>query len=37
VHPDAIVTETFALEEAARAYELADEARSGKVGIVMDA
>jgi threonine dehydrogenase-like Zn-dependent dehydrogenase len=36
VHPDAIVTETFALEDAARAYELADEARSGKVGIVMD-
>jgi threonine dehydrogenase-like Zn-dependent dehydrogenase len=37
LHPDAIVTETFALEDAARAYELADEGRSGKVGIVMDA
>jgi threonine dehydrogenase-like Zn-dependent dehydrogenase len=37
LHPDRIVTETFDLEEAARAYEVADEARSGKVGIVMTA
>lgn len=37
LHPDVVVTDRFALDDAASAYELADAARSGKVGIVMPA
>jgi threonine dehydrogenase-like Zn-dependent dehydrogenase len=37
LHPDGLVTDTFALEDAASAYEVADAGRSGKVGIVMEA
>jgi threonine dehydrogenase-like Zn-dependent dehydrogenase len=36
LHPDRLVTDTFALEDAARAYEIADAGHSGKVGIVME-
>ncbi|HVL32792.1 MAG TPA: alcohol dehydrogenase, partial [Actinomycetota bacterium] len=36
LHPERIVTERFPLEEAARAYEVADGGGSGKVGIVME-
>jgi threonine dehydrogenase-like Zn-dependent dehydrogenase len=36
LHPDRLVTDTFALEDAARAYEIADAGQSGKVGIVME-
>lgn len=35
LHPERIVTDRFGLEEAAQAYAVADEALSGKVGIVM--
>lgn len=37
LHPERIVTHTFALEEAAAAYQLADSGTAGKVGIVWDA
>jgi threonine dehydrogenase-like Zn-dependent dehydrogenase len=37
LHPERLVTDTFGLEDAGRAYGLADAGRSGKVGIVMDA
>jgi threonine dehydrogenase-like Zn-dependent dehydrogenase len=36
LHPECVVTERFGLDEAAKAYEVADEGRSGKVAIVMD-
>lgn len=34
LHPETVVTDTFALSEAADAYALADSGVSGKVGIV---
>lgn len=34
LHPDAMVTDTFALDEARAAYELADGGRAGKVAIL---
>lgn len=34
IHPDKLVTDTFDLEQAALAYEVADTAKRGKVGIV---
>ena len=34
LHPEAMVTDTFALDEARAAYELADEGRAGKVVIL---
>lgn len=34
LHPEKVVTETFALEDAGRAYEVADAGAGGKVGIV---
>jgi threonine dehydrogenase-like Zn-dependent dehydrogenase len=36
LHPDRVVTDCFPLEQAARAYELADSGRSGKIALVMD-
>jgi threonine dehydrogenase-like Zn-dependent dehydrogenase len=37
LHPDRMVTHTFALDDAAEAYAVADDGRSGKVAVVMDA
>ena len=34
LHPEIVVSDTFALSEASEAYELADSGVSGKVGIV---
>ena len=34
VHPDKVVSDTFAIADAARAYEIADAGASGKIGIV---
>jgi threonine dehydrogenase-like Zn-dependent dehydrogenase len=34
LHPQVLVTDTFAIHEAVRAYEVADAAAGGKVGIV---
>ena len=34
LHPETVVSDTFALSEASEAYELADSGVSGKVGIV---
>jgi threonine dehydrogenase-like Zn-dependent dehydrogenase len=34
LHPERVVTDRFALADAARAYEVADAGRGGKVGIV---
>ena len=34
IHPERVVTHRFSLEDAAEAYRVADEGRSGKVGIV---
>ena len=34
LHPGKLVTDTFNLEEAALAYNVADSARSGKVGFI---
>lgn len=36
IHPDATVTHRFSLEEAPKAYDLADKGQSGKVCIVFD-
>ncbi len=35
LRPESVVTDVFPLEDAARAYAVADEGRSGKAGIVM--
>jgi threonine dehydrogenase-like Zn-dependent dehydrogenase len=35
LHPDRTVTHTFALDDAAEAYAVADDGRSGKVAIVI--
>lgn len=37
LRPERVVTDVFPLEDAARAYAVAEEGRSGKVGIVMPA
>jgi threonine dehydrogenase-like Zn-dependent dehydrogenase len=37
LHPQVVVTDTFALQEAARAYEVADAGGAGKVGITWPA
>jgi threonine dehydrogenase-like Zn-dependent dehydrogenase len=37
LHPEVTVTHRFALADAAAAYAVADEGRSGKVALVMDA
>lgn len=34
LHPEQVVSDTFALEQAAQAYELADTGAGGKIGIV---
>ena len=34
LHPERVVTDRFGLADAARAYEVADAGRGGKVGIV---
>jgi threonine dehydrogenase-like Zn-dependent dehydrogenase len=34
LHPQVLVTDTFSIDEAARAYEVADAAAGGKVGVV---
>lgn len=36
IHPETIVSHRFTLQEAAEAYRIADEGKSGKVCIVMD-
>jgi threonine dehydrogenase-like Zn-dependent dehydrogenase len=36
LHPDKIVTDTFAVSQAEKAYQVADAALGGKVGIVWD-
>jgi len=36
IHPETIVSHRFTLDEAAEAYRIADEGKSGKVCIVMD-
>ncbi|HWL97861.1 MAG TPA: alcohol dehydrogenase catalytic domain-containing protein [Nocardioidaceae bacterium] len=36
LHPERIVTDRFPLEEAERAYRVADEGAAGKVGLVMN-
>ena len=36
LHPEQVVTERFALSEAADAYATADAAQAGKVAIVWD-
>ena len=35
LHPERVVTDRFGLEDAARAYQVADQGRSGKVALVM--
>ncbi|MDQ3758219.1 MAG: alcohol dehydrogenase, partial [Actinomycetota bacterium] len=35
LHPERTVTDRFALDDAAAAYQRADEGRSGKVAIVL--
>jgi threonine dehydrogenase-like Zn-dependent dehydrogenase len=37
LHPERIVTDRFPLEDAERAYRVADEGAAGKVGLVMNA
>jgi len=36
IHPERIVSHRFTLDDAAEAYRVADEGKSGKVCIVMD-
>lgn len=36
LHPEVVVSDTFGLADAARAYEIADAGASGKIGIVWD-
>jgi threonine dehydrogenase-like Zn-dependent dehydrogenase len=36
LHPERIVTDRFSLEDAERAYSIADEGAAGKVGLVMN-
>lgn len=36
IHPEAIVTHRFSIEDAGQAYELADRGTSGKVCVVFD-
>jgi threonine dehydrogenase-like Zn-dependent dehydrogenase len=36
LHPEVVVTERLPLEQAAEAYRIADEGRTGKVAIVFD-